>query len=768
MSDFDPKDIHDAGDFDSADIHSEQSAPEVSKLESALRGAEQGSSFGLYDELAGGLSGAGRALGIKNLGGRLSDIGLAEGGPTLNPEELLNAYRATRDTERTRAETAAKANPYTTAAAGLAGGLAVPMGPLGSLFGTAAKGAPLAAKVAMGAKNAIVPGAIAGAGLSNADLTEGDIGGLAADTAAGGVGGAVIGGALPMAGAALSKGKEMITEGAKAAGRKVMSSAEGILPETPLEIYKRMLNEGVDVTSPEFYGKVGKEAEQTIGEVSAPMVKKIETQKAAQEAQKVAQAADVVKLEGEIADLNQIASSAMNRSQSKAQVASADELAQLAADQESFAQEAQKKLNTVNKLIKRQFDHNDKAVLQTGIKLDNTPIVSTLEQSMLDRGATPDDVRAVMKKVTPYFGDDSLAAYKNLKADLYNLFNHKDYVVRGAAKQAYGQLNDMASNNLRQAGFETLANNISQTNKSWGNMRQLEDQFISNISKNADDIGAGTAGVIKKYANETDIAKIADQNKFEKLLKNAMTIPGKQAPATGPQGTAAEDMIHQLRSLGQRARDVKVPEEVPLLPNPKLAQLEQQLAQVKGQVPPEITGLPMNMTSPEAVQKEVTNLLPKVGTQSGNIGAEGKLDQIFNFLKNEVGPDQAQALQEKATKTAKDLKLRSAVHGGSDESIPTSTAGLALKGVGGIDKAAAKLGKALLPKAMKVQDLAKSSPEDLTQLAGQFEATGAKPYAKVLNDASKASEVSRNAIIFGLMQQPDFRKYFNKVTGQEE
>ena len=178
-----------------------QEAPhEVSRTESALRGAAQGASLGFEDELAG----VGGAIGTKL--GQASANPLEANNPELQAKMdavsdqrgMGDLYRAARNDERAHNAAAEKANPYTYGGAGLVGAVSNPISAVG-------KGLQGAAKL----------GGLMGLGGSDSDLTEGDVKGAAVDTAlggAGGVGGALLGKAVPKVwGAAKNLGKKALT-----------------------------------------------------------------------------------------------------------------------------------------------------------------------------------------------------------------------------------------------------------------------------------------------------------------------------------------------------------------------------------------------------------------------------------------------------------------------------------------------------------------------------------------------------------------------------
>lgn len=142
--------------------------------ESALRGLEQGATFGYGDEINGGLE------TLLNQATGKSPDGLS----------FLDEYAKHRDESRNKMEAAEAAHPYVSGAANLAGAIA----PALLTGGGSLAEEGLAGVATQGAKY----GALAGLGNSKADLTKGEIGKAATDTA---LGGALGGITAPVAGA---------------------------------------------------------------------------------------------------------------------------------------------------------------------------------------------------------------------------------------------------------------------------------------------------------------------------------------------------------------------------------------------------------------------------------------------------------------------------------------------------------------------------------------------------------------------------------------
>lgn len=176
----------------------------ISALESAGRGLVQGSTAGFADELGGAVQG-----GLDSIYGLFGDspsevnARLAEQGFTgdVGPTSSGQMYTQGRDEMRELDRQAKEANPSAYTAGEIGGGIASSFVP-GLNLG---KGASLA-KIA--AQSAAMGGA-AGLGLSDADLTKGEFGQAAWDTAKG----AAVGGAI-------GAGSELAARGISALARK--------------------------------------------------------------------------------------------------------------------------------------------------------------------------------------------------------------------------------------------------------------------------------------------------------------------------------------------------------------------------------------------------------------------------------------------------------------------------------------------------------------------------------------------------------------------
>lgn len=168
-------------------VGEERAAPKSSMLETAVKQGLSAAIGNFGDEVGGVAEAAGRAVGIDNWEKDFKDWKLNPNGPTLDREELGNAYRKGRDASRAEYAQQAKDHPVTAAASQFAGAVLSPVNKL-------AKGASI-----------VKAGAGLG-GLNALGMSEGETAGeLLADTSVGAATGAGVGKGLQWAQSAIGK-----------------------------------------------------------------------------------------------------------------------------------------------------------------------------------------------------------------------------------------------------------------------------------------------------------------------------------------------------------------------------------------------------------------------------------------------------------------------------------------------------------------------------------------------------------------------------------
>lgn len=167
-----------------------------SPLETAVAKLAEGGAIGFDDELGGSMSAAGRVLGINNLGGKIGEQSLTS--PTLDKEALLQAYRQTRDGIRSKQSEISQESPVMSTTYNVLGGLATGKVVPGML-NPAPAGVSLLGKIGTNTLNALPVSAAVASGMSNADLTKGEVLPFLGDVATGTAIGAGIGAGVPLA-----------------------------------------------------------------------------------------------------------------------------------------------------------------------------------------------------------------------------------------------------------------------------------------------------------------------------------------------------------------------------------------------------------------------------------------------------------------------------------------------------------------------------------------------------------------------------------------
>lgn len=285
-------------DLDDFELEEEQEieSPDISKTESLLRGAAQGATFGTSDELVGaaetatsvpkrfleslfptaGATEGSLGYDIENPSGSKEDfykqqqqatLKLAQGQEEVLPqglEALLSDYRKGRDESRSANVAAQEANPVSYLGGELLGGAATApftggagaVGAIGKVGLTKA----LPALIKAGVKQ----GAAAGAGYSESDLTEGEVGGLAKDIGLGAGAGGALSAVLPLAGVGVKKAggivADMTPETLKEAGKAFKYGTQGI-PTTGKKGQEALAEDTLSVAN-EIIGKFRKQYQE--------------------------------------------------------------------------------------------------------------------------------------------------------------------------------------------------------------------------------------------------------------------------------------------------------------------------------------------------------------------------------------------------------------------------------------------------------------------------------------------------------------------------
>lgn len=214
----------------------ETAIPESNEMgigEAVLTGLGEGATFGLGPILAGAAGAAGEVVeDIGDVLGLTTDAELRKQGFQIEDAEpglegLLKAYYESRDIARRQQERAFEDQPAAAIGGAVLGSIPSTIA-TGGLTAGAGRGAQAARavlpraealtgltaaqKAAVGAREGLKAGALAGFGGGEARLAEGEIGEAAAETVATGLGGAAFGAGVPLAGAAAKRTGKFLKE----------------------------------------------------------------------------------------------------------------------------------------------------------------------------------------------------------------------------------------------------------------------------------------------------------------------------------------------------------------------------------------------------------------------------------------------------------------------------------------------------------------------------------------------------------------------------
>lgn len=239
-------------DVPSSEEQETPQTPDVSKMESFLRAAIQVPAMGFADEIVGGAK-----AGLDVLSGR-------------SPSQLESLYRAYRDAERRKYQAAEEANPGASLAGTVAGGIGTAFIP-----GLNAMSVPRAAAL----------GGAASLGGSDADLTQGELGEAAVDTAMGAALGGTLQKAVPAIGKAIGGVRESLQEAGEGLTRSGARSAYSSLKPSNKDMEKFIASErsSSDVSLPKLIDKYVKPfgGPEESGKLIAKRIDDIELEKAA-------------------------------------------------------------------------------------------------------------------------------------------------------------------------------------------------------------------------------------------------------------------------------------------------------------------------------------------------------------------------------------------------------------------------------------------------------------------------------------------------------
>lgn len=752
-----------------------ESVDEPSLGETITGKLASGGILGFIDELAGGLEAGGQVIGLKGLGGKLKDIGLSDEGPTLDYDTLKNAYQSARNAERQQQAAMAKAHPTTSFLSELAGG-AVSM-PMGGGAATLGKLAVEGAKI----------GAIAGLGTSEADLTDGDIGGAIVDT---GIGAGIGGIAAPV----VSKALPIVGKGLKYVGGKAVDIIPGA--NDLIEAFKRA-RAGEKIASPKALKTKIEAMQGAIEKEVMPALKTVEGGKeaAAKTLQKDYQSTQKM-IETHADDLVAL--------EEKTQIATnAAEHKKLVQEVVDTAEDIQKLNSKQRHNVKKQYDYVENEADKAGLVVDTTPAMTTFYNTLKnDPKLKAEDMKEALKNVALGLKENaSVKEYLEFYRKLRNITG--DPTVLKAASAARKELRNSFNSTIDNSGRQDLSELLTDANSKWSALDTIET-YIKNIVPEKDNmkdiVENATIATVKSFSEPGKELAVARSQNFRDIL--GKVLPNKEI-AQLPQEFAAPEtaasVIQKLEDLGQRVEANKAfkPSPIPkadiLATNPEYQQLGDLLTKTKQKVPdifPKIFGnkgqenVASFLETPGALE-EMLQLFKasRTGVETSKVEAKIKLDQMFKAMQQE-NPTKAILLKSKLADMSKGIELsekalkKTLLDNGSllQKAIGTGEAGLIRlgEGLGAGTKAAIDLsGKALSKTGDTLvktgETLAKLIGNDefvakLPEMANKFNSKGMEKYAAMLNKIHVSPPHMRKALIYTLVQEPEFRREMDKFN----
>lgn len=722
----------------------------ISSTESAIRGAVQGASLGFADEATAGV------------------------------ESLFTdkTYAQARDESRAAYEAAKNANPNTYLTGELGGGVATAFIPGLNL----AKGASLAKMAAQGAGI----GAAAGLGSSVADLTEGDIGGAIADTAIG----AGLGLAAAPVIAAVPKVASLGVKGLKGTGEFLVEKTPGA--RSLIDSFKRA-RAGEKIASKEALAAKTASLQDVIEKEITPALKAVEggeeaavktLQKDYQASQKMIEdyTDDMLKLEAK-------QQTAVNK----------ENLQNIVKETVDTAEGLQKTLKKQKEIIGKQFDFIDNEAAKSGMNINLEPAAIAFGEALANKSAlNPRQQTSLIKKLVPLLGkEQNFDTYRQAKRILNDFSGHADPGVRAAVSSAKAELSASLNNSIQNAKRPDLQSLLNDANKKWSAINEVEDRFVEGLNPNRvvqDQLAEGkTIQTVKSFGQpENDLSVNKAQN-FQDMLKKL--LPAQEIPRLPPELAAqesAESIIQKLQGLGERRQGIEsfkplvAAKDEALAANPEYQQIKDLLAKSKQEVPeifPRLFGNKgqenvASLLETPGAQQDLQQIFKnsRVGTESTKVEAQLDLDKMFDAI-SKTNPEQATALKAKLTDMSRGLEL-------SEKSLKTSlldNGSLLHKAMGTGEAGAIRLGEGLGAGTKAVSDasgkaLAKTGETlsrligndafvaKLPEMANHFASKGMGKFAAMLNKIHSSPIGMRKALIYTLVQEPEFRREIKKFN----
>lgn len=773
-----------------SELKSTKPEPKTSVLEAAKTFGLEGAAMGLDDELAGVLEAAGQFGGVKGLGApTLSEIE-PDTSNALNLSKLLDTYRSARDRRRAIKEEQRADRPGTALAANIIGGLAT------------GKAIP----------NPVTQGALAGFGASDADVTQGDVGKAAVDTAMGATIGKVASKAIPYAPTATTIGAGIgataggidaltdekpsaeniinkvlsggligggigagVGSAGKVIGKAGATLANKIAASTGLQQGFKKGLEGVDITSPEFDENVYSKIKNLTNEVSDPILQqKAAEQDLINQSKMLFEKQKLNTIKGYEKDVNDILK--IQDEYKQAAIAKQTSDKQHAFDQLSnltgkIANEFDTKFSKLENAIGKDIEQvYDLAGTKFDTPINMTDVIESFKSELPETAITP--------KMTKIFetnnGDTSLKDSKQLRDLFWSLRNNSDSSVRQAARDAYQAYNTKVQNDLNLINPD-LGSALQLNNSKYSNLAKIRDNFIDYKAQDE----SGMHGILKKFvktegtpgSTEAAFAKSKSKSELEGLTELLNKVDPELANELTQQGSQLGQTFNKVSSTPSQVSDVNLPQSDELT---RLQNLLDNAKSAKFQPPAIDKKFTQFNDDPLNVAQKFMNYLQKGQVDKEGLALKEEMDIFFKDLNDAKGPDFVNNVKDQMSKLSDEYKIYTPEIKVSDVFTKAGVGRTALKSsavignklgqgaksvldskIGQVGKKTALIGSNI-SSYLEPQNInrLKTSPDSVSQTLGAM-----------LESIQQMPDAKRNAALFAISQNPIYR---NKLNVEED
>lgn len=788
---------------------------EPSTASDVLRGAEQGLTFSLSDELKG--LGIGSRTAGSAIGG-LKEAGKYVGYTPEAGDQDVAAYQKARDTARQEYKEAEERSPIAYNVGNIGGGVASSL--VGGLGAVGLKGGALAAGELAALAGA--EGGLMGTGASEAE-TAGelarDVGTSAAVSAVlppvvSKLGGARTGGAL-LGGAAgyLTADEEDKLKGTLigagsglAAGHAVEKLAPKVLESIPITQKflrgREVGQEGTSIVTKEAQeGILEAERQAARQQASAIEEAKVLAQKEAQQARETLKkgleqniSKNNLEVDKAKAELDRLTRDMLQSTKVEQQALGEAERRAAATKIRSEAADLSKKVNDIRIDAGKAMNSVYDDIAKSDMRVSTTDRLNDLKQKLVGAlsGISEEDpskarLSKLLDRLLPFEGEIPGDQFKMLQKILKEEGfegGYKDRYIQSLLKEGYMGLNEQAMSDISSQGGQELADKLSKAKDTYSKIFAIEDRIgrfgqqgaaeksvatVENLFKTK-----GSAKLGEKYQRFFDsLDKVSPE--LSNKVKNDLMILSEQYNKAGKTLSSREldDAVQgKLRDLATQDPSIQSLVDKAGLPKQKFSKdlleksVSKELAEKQSafRAMEELVGkqLPIEATGDIQPSSSLTKMFREELPQ----GEVTRRENYEKLLPKLIGEERSSELVKQAKKASKVAGLI------SDLPEPGLSSGLVEQTLGRPGTISAKLGNlvGLLEGKLKGANLAKALdkivPENLKKMSSVIVDAAAgegksKYFSELLNNAAESTDpIRRRAILFTLQQDPGFRKLF--------